>query len=521
MEENGMHIVNADQMRELDRATIEKIGIPGIVLMENAGRGTAEYIMRTFSDAGTRRIVVLCGRGNNGGDGFVIARCLHAARAHVCAILLADRASVHGDARVNLEAFEAIGGNIIEIHTEKDLKKIGPELTHATLFVDALLGTGLASEVTGLYRSLIETISAIEHVPVVAVDIPSGIDTSTGHLLGCALRAHSTCTFGLPKYGHMLYPGAAHTGKLHVIDIGIPESLITQAKLQGSVQDYSDFAAVLSNRAEDAHKGDCGHVLLLAGSIGKTGAAVLSARAAMRSGAGLVTVAAPEKAQPQIAAQLLESMSVPLQDNADGLCRGALQDIIDLCANKTVLAMGPGLGDTDAIAAIIRALVTTIQLPMVIDADALNALARDPQVLKQACGPVILTPHPGEMARLTGLSTDQIQSNRVGTTCELANALGVIIVLKGAHSVIAAPDGRHWINTSGNPAMAGAGMGDTLTGMIAGLLAQNTPALAAARLAVFVHGRIADKLVQKCGPAPILASEIIDHISEALKECLA
>jgi len=513
-----MHIVNAKQMRELDRGTIETIGIPGIVLMENAGRGTAEYILRTFPTTTKRRIVVLCGRGNNGGDGFVIARCLHAAGAHVCAILLADREDVQGDARVNLNAFDAIGGNIIEVHTEKYLKKISSKLGHATLFVDALLGTGLASEVTGLYRSLIETITAFEHVPVVAVDIPSGIDASTGHLLGCALRAHSTCTFGLPKYGHMLYPGAEYTGKLNVIDIGIPENLIIQAKLQGSMQDSSDFAAVLSNRAKDTHKGDCGHVLLLAGSVGKTGAAVLSARAAMRCGAGLVTVATSEKAQPHIAAQLLEVMSVPLQDNTGGLCRGALQDIIDLCANKSVLAMGPGLGDTDAITAIIRALVATIQLPMVIDADALNALARDPQVLKQACGPVILTPHPGEMARLTGLSTDQIQSNRVGTTCELAHALGVIIVLKGAHSMIAAPDGRHWINTSGNPAMAGAGMGDALTGIIAGLLAQKTPALTAARLAVFIHGHIADKLVQERGPAPILASEIIDRIPEVLKE---
>jgi NAD(P)H-hydrate epimerase len=232
----------------------------------------------------------------------------------------------------------------------------------------------------------------------------------------------------------------------------------------------------------------------------------------------MVTVAAPEKAQTQIAAQLLESMSVALEDSDSGLSRTALQHIIDLLENKSVLAMGPGLGNTDAVAAIVRELITHTQLPIVIDADALNALARDPQMLKKADGPVILTPHPGEMARLTGLSSDQIQSNRVGATCELASTLGAVIVLKGAHSVIAAPDGRHWINTSGNPAMAGAGMGDALTGMIAGLIAQKVPALTAARLAVFIHGHIADTLVQVRGPAPILASEIIDRIPEVLKE---
>ena len=304
----------------------------------------------------------------------------------------------------------------LEVHTENDFKHIPSELAHASLFVDALLGTGLTKEVTGLYCRVIETVSAAVHVPVVAVDIPSGIDASTGHVLGCALRAHSTCTFGLPKYGHMLYPGAAYTGKLIVIDIGIPATLINAAQLPGSLQDASDFAAALNTRAADTHKGNCGHVLLLAGSVGKTGAAVLSARAAMRSGAGLVTVAAPEKAQSQIASHLLECMSVPLEDCDGGLSQTALQHIIELCAGKTVLAIGPGLGDTDAVAAIVRALIANVQLPMVLDADALNALARDPQVLTQATGPVILTPHPGEMARLTGKSTaaDSVRPGRRG-----------------------------------------------------------------------------------------------------------
>jgi len=514
-----MHIVNAAQMRELDHSTINTIGIPGIVLMENAGRGTADYILRTFPDTAKRKIVVLCGRGNNGGDGFVIARCLLAVGAPVSTILLAENSCIKGDARTNLDALLAVDGKVIEIHTEQDLKNIHSELAHASLFVDALFGTGLEREITGLYRYAIETIDTIKNVPTVAVDIPSGIDASTGQVLGCALHAHSTCTFGLPKYGHMLFPGAEYTGTLNVIDIGIPANIIKQAKLPGSLQDRTAFSEPFPVRTQNAHKGSCGHVLLLAGSVGKTGAAVLSARAAMRIGAGLVTVAAPENAQPHIAAQLLESMSVPLEDSNGGLSRKALQHIIDLSQNKTVLAMGPGLGNTDAVAAVIRELVTHIHVPMIIDADALNALSRDPQMLKKAKGPVVLTPHPGEMARLTGLNTDQIQSNRIGTSCELAKALGAVIVLKGAHSIIAAPDGQHWINTSGNPAMAGAGMGDALTGMIAGLIAQKIPALTAARLAVFMHGHIADTLAQHRGPAPILASEIIDHMPDVFKEC--
>jgi NAD(P)H-hydrate epimerase len=427
---------------------------------------------------------------------------------------------LQGDARVNLDALRALSVRIIEIRSEQDLHLMNPELPHARLFVDALLGTGLSSDVSGLYARVIEAVGA-QKAPVVAVDIASGIDASTGRVLGCALRAHSTCTFGLPKYGHLLYPGAAHTGKLIVIDIGIPQRLIEQAQLPGSLQQMSDFTAALPERAPDTHKGNCGHVLLLAGSVGKTGAALLSARAAMRCGAGLVTVATPEKAQVQIAAHLLEAMSVPLDDVQGALGPGALQHIIELCADKNVLAMGPGLGNTDTIASIIRGLLTNVQLPMVIDADALNVLARDPRVISQAPGPVIVTPHPGEMARLTGQDTAQIQNDRIGAACSLAAELNAIVVLKGARTVIAAPDGRHWINTSGNPAMAGAGMGDALTGMIAGLLAQNIPAITAARMAVCLHGRIGDMIVEERGRAPVLASEIIARIPSGLRECMA
>jgi len=515
-----MHIVHAVQMRELDRTAIDRIGIPGTELMENAGRGTADYIQRTFPESASGPVTVLCGRGNNGGDGFVIARYLHNAGSKVCAVLLSENKRVQGDARINLEAFRSIGGRIVEAVSDGDLRIVEDELAHSRLVVDALLGTGLGNELTGVYARVVDMVNAATHAPVVAVDIPSGIDSSTGRILGCAVRAHSTCTFALPKYGHLLYPGARYAGVLTVIDIGIPQQLITDACLPGSLQDIGDFSAVLPSRAPDAHKGDNGHVLLLAGSVGKSGAAVLSARAAMRSGAGLVTVAAPEKAQGHIAAQLLEPMSVPLEDCEGGLARRSLQHILDLCADKNVLAMGPGLGTTDAVTGIVRGLITRSNLPMVIDADALNALARDPDVLKQATGPVILTPHPGEMARLTGQDTARVQGDRINAACNLAADCGAITVLKGAHTIIASPDGRHWINTSGNPAMAGAGMGDVLTGMIAALLAQKLPVLTAARMAVCVHGRIADMLVEERGPVPIIASELIERIPSALVECM-
>ena len=445
--------------------------------------------------------------------------CLHDAGANVCAFLLSDSNKVQGDARASLDAFKAIGGTILEVLSEKDLQKAQSQLSNATLFVDALLGTGLAKEVTGLYRNVIESVNETKNAPVIAVDIPSGINASTGSVMGCAMRAHSTCTFGLPKYGHMLFPGAAHTGKLAVIDIGIPADIVEQAKLPGSLQDANDFSTAFPVRARGAHKGDFGHVLLLAGSVGKTGAAVLCAQAAMKTGAGLVTIATPEKAQPHSAAHLLECMSEPVPDCDGGLGRGALQHILDMCEGKTVLAMGPGLGDTDAVAAIVRSVIEKSGLPMVMDADALNALSRDPQVLAAADNPAILTPHPGEMARLSGKTPIQVQSDRIGSACKLAEKLNVIVVLKGANTVIAAPDGRHWINTSGNPAMAGGGMGDALTGIIAGLLAQGVAPLTAARLAVFMHGRIADILVQERGPAPVLASEIIARIPESINEC--
>ncbi|MBM4310238.1 MAG: NAD(P)H-hydrate dehydratase [Deltaproteobacteria bacterium] len=516
-----MQIVNAEHMRALDRAAIEDCGIPGIDLMERAGRGTADYILSTYPEAASGKVTIMCGRGNNGGDGFVIARCLQQAGANVCAVLVSASDRVQGDARANLEAFRSLGGRIVEITSEQDLGRIGSDLSHACLIVDALLGTGLASDVTGLYARAMNAVSEASHAPVVAVDIPSGIDASTGRVMGCALRAHSTCTFGLPKYGHLLYPGAGYTGKLTVIDIGIPQQLIAQAKLPGSVQDMSDFAAALPERSPGAHKGDCGHVLLLAGSVGKTGAAVLCARAAMRCGAGLVTAAAPEKAQGHIAAQLLEAMSVPLDDCNGALAPEALQQILSLCADKTVLAVGPGLGSTHAVAETVRGLIPHVALPMVIDADGLNALARDPRMIKQASGPVILTPHPGEMARLTGQSTAQVQSDRIGSACSLAADLGAIVVLKGARTVIAAPDGRHWINMTGNAAMASGGMGDVLTGMISALLAQRLPALSAARLAVCLHGRIGDMIVAERGRAPVLASDIIERIPSGLRECMA
>lgn len=514
-----MHIVNAAQMRELDRAAIEHAGIPGIELMEHAGRGTADYILRTFPRVAQGPVAVLCGVGNNGGDGFVIARCLHNAGAAVCAVLTGAGDRVRGDARISFEAFRSTGGRILEIAAEKKLHLLKAELEGATLIVDALLGTGLSKDVTGLCANVISLVNSVSQAPVVAVDIPSGVDATTGRVCGCAVRAHSTCTFCLPKYGHVLYPGADCTGTLSVIDIGIPDRLVADAQLPGNLQDMSDFESALPARAPDTHKGDFGHVLLLAGSIGRTGAAVLGARSAMRTGAGLVTVASPEKAQAHIAAQLAEPMSVPLADCGGGLAPESLQQIIDLCAGSSVLAMGPGLGTTDAVAGIVTSLVAHADLPLVIDADALTVLARDTSILRQAAAPVILTPHPGEMARLAGTSSSRIQADRIAAACCFSREHNAVVVLKGARTVIAAPDGRHWINTTGNSCMAGAGMGDVLTGMIASLLTQGLQPLTAARMAVCLHGHIADMLVETRGRVPIIASEIIDGIPQALRKC--
>lgn len=516
-------ILTAKQMQELDRAAIEQIGIPGIVLMENAGQGMYRKICEMVPGALAKRIVVLCGRGNNGGDGFVIARCFHLAGARVTALLFSQADRVQGDAKTNLEALKKTGAEVREITADEHWQQAAAELAHAGIVVDALLGTGLSAPVTGFFEKAIKAVNGLERAYVAAVDIPSGIDGTTGAVLGAAVRADLTCTFACAKLGLVLHPGVEHAGRLAVIDIGIPSGLDAAGPAQYLLGEAM-LAGALPRRNPDSHKGTYGHGLILAGSPGKTGAAAMTARAAMRTGAGLVTVGVPASLNPVLEAKLTEPMTAPLPEEPGGflgLC--SLPQAIKLFPDKSAVALGPGIGDGDYAGAFVGGVIAAAAAPLVIDADGLNAIARDPGMgmLKKLQVPAVLTPHPGEMARLTGLTTQEVQADRIGCSREFAEQFKVVVVLKGSRTVIAAPDGSVFINPTGNPGMAGGGMGDALTGMIAGLICQGLEPLAAARLAVYVHGAIGDRLAAERGPLGILATDVIERIPGALSRFAA
>jgi NAD(P)H-hydrate epimerase len=514
---HDMKIVSARQMQELDRSTINDIGIPGAVLMENAGRGAYEKIVEMIPDAAGRPIAVLCGRGNNGGDGFVIARYFHTAGACVTAFLFADPGRVAGDALAKLEAFKEAGGSVMTITDEAQWRDAAPHLQKAGIIIDALLGTGLASEVQGVCRSAIESINALSGAMVVAVDMPSGIDATTGAVLGAAAKAHLTCTFGFAKRGLVLHPGAAYAGRLEIIDIGIPAALAESSDSNEYLIDKALLAGSVPARKPDTHKGTYGHALILAGSPGKTGAAALAAQAAMRTGAGLVTVGLPASLNPILEVKLTEAMTEPLPEEAGGfLGARALPGITELLQGKSVVAIGPGLGDHKETAVLMNWIIKAAPAPIVIDADGLNLLARTIGALGRLKVPAVLTPHPGEMARLTGRTTQQVQADRIGCARELAQKYKVIVVLKGSRTVIAAPDGSIYMNPTGNPGMASGGMGDALTGLITGLIAQGIDPLKASLLAVYVHGLIGDDIARERAPLGILATDIIERIPAAL-----
>ncbi len=513
-----MDIVTAEQMQNLDRQTIQEIGIPGAVLMENAGRGTVEQMRRYFPDLGSRRVVVIAGKGNNGGDGFVIARYLLNQNIAVNVFLLAQADRVSGDAALNLAAFQRLGGLIQEIPDESAWRKAQPELKSAGLIVDALFGTGLQAPITGLAAQVITEVNQ-SGVPVVAVDVPSGLDATSGQVQGCAIKAQLTCTFGLAKRGLVIYPGLLYAGKVEIIDIGIPCALIRRANLQEHLLEDADFYGKLPARAPDSHKGTYGHAFIIAGSPGKTGAAALAAQAAMRVGAGLVTIGVPEQVNPILEIKVTEAMTEPLPGSEKGyLGSRSLQRIQDVLPGKTVMAIGPGIADRAETAQLVHALIESVELPLVIDADGLNAVARNPEVLKKARAAVVLTPHPGEMARLMHTTTGAVQADRIGSARTFAAAYGVIVVLKGARTVIAEPGGQIFINPTGNPGMASGGMGDVLTGMIAGFMAQRINPLFSAQCAAYVHGRIGDTLAARRGNTGIIATDIIDDIPAALQQ---
>lgn len=498
-----MRICSAAQMRFLDATTIDENIVSGLELMENAGKGTVDLMFDYFGDCKGQRVAVFAGPGNNGGDGFVMTRHLHDLGAEVNVYLLVSPEEIGGDAAVN---FKRLPDEII-CTTLLDKKAVRGLSLRCDIIVDALLGTGLNREVVGVFSQAIELINKAK-IPVVAVDIPSGLNADSGALWGCCVEADLTVTYGLLKSGLVQYPGVDYVGHLEVVDIGIPLSVVERAEIQSFYGLDEVVAEFLPQRGSMGHKGSHGHVLVLAGSRGKTGAAVLAGEGALRSGAGLVSLCVPEKLNSIFEIHCLEAMTIPLAGlGGYVLADGDYQAIAQAAVGKQCLVMGPGLGTAPETAALVNQVVRNFTQVLVLDADALNVLELDNLVAAQGNLVRIVTPHPGEMAGLTGLSVAEVQDNRLQVAADFARQHGVVVVLKGAATVIAGPNGRLVVNSSGNNGMGTGGMGDVLAGIIGGLVAQKVEPFQAACLAVYAHGRAADILAES-GPYGYLASEL-------------
>jgi len=511
-----MKLVTAAEMRELDRRAIQEVGIPSLVLMENAGRTTYQILRQEFPDL-TGPVAVVAGRGNNGGDGSVVARYLAQAEMPVAIFLVAPRDQVQGDAKVNLEIAARQGIEIVEVKEEKDLNPLAHRLARSTLIVDALLGTGLNSEVRGLLRLVIEEINRLRP-PVLAVDIPSGLSADTGEPLGAAVQAQVTVTYGWPKIGQILPPGRDYVGRLWQVDISIPPALAQDAPVE--LAEAGEMRALLPSRPFSSHKATYGHLVVLAGSEGKTGAATLTSEGALRAGAGLVTLGIAASLNDILEVKLTEAMTLPLPEaeGARALGKKALKPLLEFLKDKTALALGPGLGTHPETREVVRHLAGDLPLPLVMDADGVNALAGAPELLKDAAGPRIITPHPGEMARFLGLTPQEVQADRLGAARKAAALTNAVVVLKGAQTLLADPQGRVSVNSTGNPALASGGTGDVLTGLIGGFLSQKLSPWDAARLGVYLHGLAADYWVAQYGPRGLIAGDLLMVFPEVINE---
>ncbi|MXX37048.1 MAG: NAD(P)H-hydrate dehydratase, partial [Gemmatimonadetes bacterium] len=491
-------LVMGREMAVVDQRTITEAGISSAELIERAGAEVIAAIAARWDGLAGLQAVVLCGKGNNGGDGFAVARLLCAGGGSARVFLVADRADVQGAAAEHLRRCEEEGG-AVEVLGE-DLAPLDAALGDADLVIDALLGTGLRGASRPAMARVIERIAHCER-PVVAVDIPSGVEANTGQVHGAAVQAVLTVTFGLVKVGQLFYPGRSHCGALHLANIGFPESILRDAVAQALLLSAEGLGPLVPRRRGDEHKGSCGTVAVVAGSVGMTGAAALTADAALRSGAGRVHLGIPASLNDILEVKLSEVMTRPLPEVRKRRCLSlrALGEVSAMLTRADVLALGPGLGRYRETEELVRRLVLQTELPLVLDADGLSAFAGQAEVLKDRSAPLVLTPHVGEFARLSGLDKQRIADAPMAVARDFAGAFGATLVLKGAPTVVALRDGRVAVNSTGNPGMATAGSGDVLTGIIAGLIAQGLDAETAACLGVYVHGRAGDRAVERLG----------------------
>jgi NAD(P)H-hydrate epimerase len=509
-----MKILTAKQIREIDRLSTQQFGIPSILLMENAGMRIVEALEERFDDLEERAIAIVCGKGNNGGDGFVVARQLIQKGTYPSVFLIGKEDDVSGDARTNLDILKAIGFPPTLITDAEEWHRERAELLDADIIVDALLGTGLTKPATGLYAAVIESFcDDFPRAEIISIDLPSGLPADSAHPVGPAVEADLTVTFTALKPCLVLFPNQEYAGDVILADIGNPAELLESPEFQINLIAPEEFENAMSMRRVDSNKGDFGKVLVVGGSLGKSGAAAMTGRSALKSGAGLVTVATPADVLSIVAASMPELMSAPLPETDEG--------IFNLLEGKSVLALGPGLGTEPATQKLVRQFVKISRVPTVVDADGLNAYAGNHGELRgDDVRPVIITPHPGEMSRLSGKTIEFISANRIEVARDFSTANNVYVVLKGFRTVVAAPDGSAHINATGNPGMATGGTGDILTGMIAGIIGQPHFGSLVDRicLAVYLHGLAGDLAAEKLGEEGLVATDILQFLPAAFEK---
>ncbi len=535
-----MKILTAEQMREADRLTTERYRIPSLQLMENAGAAIADYVASAYPELSTGNVLILCGKGNNGGDGLVVARRLLERGVSPRVILFAEPAAMRGGAAINLTRWQQGLGDLRVVTSKAEWDVAREVLTEADLIVDALLGTGLTGPVEGFLAQVIDDVNALAEPParksnssrrrpkIVAVDMPSGLTSDATDHGGPVINADATVTLTAPKLGQMVSPRADRVGKLIVREIGTPPELLDDdPHLKLHWLEPGEFRDLPLVRRPDSNKGTFGHALIVAGSVGKSGAAVLSGRAALRVGAGLVTVATPSDVLPTVAAGMPELMTAPLLATEAGTAGIGSFDygrFASIIKGKSALAIGPGLSTDLQAQQFIRAVLLDAELPVILDADGLNAFAGQADLLNTRKTPLLaMTPHPGEMARLLGVTVPDVQARRLDVAIETAARWRAHIVLKGFHTILALPDGRAFVNTTGNPGMATGGTGDVLTGMLAGLTAEFGTERweRVLGLGVYLHGLAGDLAAARVGEAPLVASDLIDALPAAFAQLLA
>jgi NAD(P)H-hydrate epimerase len=503
-------------MRNIDAKAIDGMGIPGLTLMENAGRGVVSVVEQVAENITGKSFAVVCGKGNNGGDGFVIARLLREKGARVAVFLLACKEDVSGDASVNLERFVSIGGGVTELDQKNIEGELAPILGRSHFVIDAIYGTGFKGKAEGLAASAIELINRCA-AQVFSVDVPSGLDCSTARAEGACVTAHATATLALLKKGLVFFPGRKHTGDIFLIDIGIPDKCIEEENISLTLMDNRLAREWFPRREPDVHKGDCGKIAVVGGAVGLTGAVTLCSMGAMRTGAGLVTAAIPSSLNDILETKMTEAMTRPLPETTERSisldAKGAVMDLVSSC---DVLAFGPGLSRNAESAALARATVPYLAKPTVLDADGLNAFIGYTDLFARAGKCLIITPHIVEMSRLSDEEPATIDQDRVGAARRFSKKHGIIVLLKGAPTVVAQPDGTTYVNPTGNAGLASGGSGDVLTGIIAGLLGQGVAPVRAAVLGAYLHGLAADMAKEGLGEEGMIAGDLVELIPEAI-----